>query len=988
MNEIKRIFRPERGFGFVEMLDGYIFTPEANAHKFIITQMVKANGEETEQAFAAGSIVSCRFLKSDKVTELLEGTLEDGAACVTLKPECYSVPGRFLITILVTSGSSVTCVYAASGTVIGADSENVNISEGASREIDEKIAEINAAAATAQAAVSQVQAAVAGVPAVIASIPQDYTTLSNSVGDLKSAVLRNEGFSDSVEWPADGEGKSINASGVEGTTTGFHVTGFMSVIPGNYVYERTTTGLSSGTTARIHGYTATDNSSWDSQLTSGSIGNGTKRIPFTVPNGIKYIRISCTNQGTYTEKLTLVGNLSDQVDDLNHLKEDSGISKNQLSGHDVGNNMYDGTWGWIQGNYNSTDTYLVHGPYINVTAGSSYTFGLADYDSGLTITYCSARFFDSSKAAIGDAISTNPGSGQLVTAPSGAAYMMLILNTGNVSTPISPAMIKESYAHTIIVKGTISDKAYTSDSNICSLKFWDWSRTRDLIGMDYIDNSPFYLYRKLEPKDVVFEYGGIQIANGRDIAEVSTSRMRMTDYVWMEKGAVISVDSASSYTFCVFMYSESPTPVETTDARVTAMFIGASGDANTPFRSDPYIIPQGCYVRIVIAGSSALPAGAKFSIEFHNCYTPHLSRLVKPTKGREIYGAPGGMYKYTWDVISPVPGAEGNLSNIYAMWDALVTAHSDFMERTTLGTDESGDYNVYQYTINSHTDRWWRPNGEYKTGDKNLKIIWVGTMHGDEPYQQYEDYYFFKDLLEHHDTDPVLQMIWCNTNFVIVPVANPWGYDHNKRYNYNTDEHPGVNINRNFPFEWELTDPDEDPQNYSGPSPASEQETQNLMKLVLSNDDAYFVVNRHGTGILAVWGLFGYTTSRYETDREVGQALAKQIDTYMKANYAWAREGVQNNEPNIGHAIYTWRRAKELHGAFDSWANYRGYHGILIESGNTLDKAGETSVYSNYQNTVQDVNRIDTTAVGNIIAAYVLNNKFVLSSDMMWQERI
>lgn len=189
MNEIKRIFRPERGFGFVEMLDGYIFTPEANAHKFIITQMVKANGEETEQAFAVGSTVSCRFLKSDKVTELLEGTLEDGAACVTLKPECYSVPGRFLITILVTSGSSVTCVYAASGTVIGADSENVNISEGASRAIDDAIAEINAAAATAQAAVSQVQTAVAGVPAVIASIPQDYTALSNSVGDLKSAVI-------------------------------------------------------------------------------------------------------------------------------------------------------------------------------------------------------------------------------------------------------------------------------------------------------------------------------------------------------------------------------------------------------------------------------------------------------------------------------------------------------------------------------------------------------------------------------------------------------------------------------------------------------------------------------------------------------------------------------------------------------------------------------------------------------------------------------
>lgn len=196
MNEIKRIFRPERGFGFVEPLDGYIFSPESYAHKFIITQMVKVNGADTEQAFAAGSTVSCRVLKSDQVTELVEGTLESGAACVTLPTECYSVPGKFLLTILVTTGSTITCVYAASGTVIGADSENVNVSEGASRAIDDKIAEINAAAATAQAAVSQVQAAVAGVPAVIASIPQDYTALSNSVGDLKSAF---KGYKYTVE---------------------------------------------------------------------------------------------------------------------------------------------------------------------------------------------------------------------------------------------------------------------------------------------------------------------------------------------------------------------------------------------------------------------------------------------------------------------------------------------------------------------------------------------------------------------------------------------------------------------------------------------------------------------------------------------------------------------------------------------------------------------------------------------------------------------
>lgn len=188
MIEIKRYFRPDRGFENVEQLNGYIFSPEAQAHTFIISQLVLVDGVETPAEFQSTATVSCRFLKHNQVTELVEGSIESGKAVVTLPAECYAVPGRFTMTILLTKDSSVTCIYAAAGSVLEADSENVNVSQNTVRNVDEKIAEINSASATAQAAVSQVQAAVAGVPAVIASIPQDYTALSNSVGNLKSAI--------------------------------------------------------------------------------------------------------------------------------------------------------------------------------------------------------------------------------------------------------------------------------------------------------------------------------------------------------------------------------------------------------------------------------------------------------------------------------------------------------------------------------------------------------------------------------------------------------------------------------------------------------------------------------------------------------------------------------------------------------------------------------------------------------------------------------
>lgn len=182
MITIKRTFCPGRGMIRPEELTGYVFSPEAAAHMFIITKMEKVDGQEAAVPFDAGTDISCRFIKANGVTELVDGDLtDDGAASITLPAECYQVPGRFILSIYAETSEETICIYSATATALAGDTEEINVSGNTKRTIDAQIAALNDAVENAQETVEQVQE-------VIASIPQDYTALSNSVSDLKSQV--------------------------------------------------------------------------------------------------------------------------------------------------------------------------------------------------------------------------------------------------------------------------------------------------------------------------------------------------------------------------------------------------------------------------------------------------------------------------------------------------------------------------------------------------------------------------------------------------------------------------------------------------------------------------------------------------------------------------------------------------------------------------------------------------------------------------------
>ncbi len=139
MIEIRRTFDPTLGLQDVEQLNGYVFSPESFAHTFFV--------EPTGGADFGGGQAFGFFLRADGRRIVINdmetaGVDPDGCAYVKLTPECYAVPGRFLLLILYAEGSSEIVIYAAESTVLSADGAETQIAAASALTIQEQLRRI------------------------------------------------------------------------------------------------------------------------------------------------------------------------------------------------------------------------------------------------------------------------------------------------------------------------------------------------------------------------------------------------------------------------------------------------------------------------------------------------------------------------------------------------------------------------------------------------------------------------------------------------------------------------------------------------------------------------------------------------------------------------------------------------------------------------------------------------------------------------------
>ena len=142
----------------IEDLCGMAFQAESGGHTFAISGV-----DDTGAVVPLSGTVTGVFRRPDNADIALTGASTGGVASVTLTDDCYAVPGRFGLTVFVTSGGQKTAVYAAVGTVAATNGGAV-------------------AGDTPQDVVDLINA----IAAAVATIPADYTALMGDIANTYS----------------------------------------------------------------------------------------------------------------------------------------------------------------------------------------------------------------------------------------------------------------------------------------------------------------------------------------------------------------------------------------------------------------------------------------------------------------------------------------------------------------------------------------------------------------------------------------------------------------------------------------------------------------------------------------------------------------------------------------------------------------------------------------------------------------------------------
>lgn len=157
-NIIKRVWNQNRLVN-IEDLTGMVFQAEADGHTFEISGV-----DDTGAAVELSGTVAGVFRRPDNADIALTGSASEGVVSVTLSEDCYAVPGRFALTIFVTSDGQTVAVYACVGTVAATSGGSV-------------------AGDTPQSVVDLI----ADIEAAVATIPPTYTDLMASIAPTYSS---------------------------------------------------------------------------------------------------------------------------------------------------------------------------------------------------------------------------------------------------------------------------------------------------------------------------------------------------------------------------------------------------------------------------------------------------------------------------------------------------------------------------------------------------------------------------------------------------------------------------------------------------------------------------------------------------------------------------------------------------------------------------------------------------------------------------------
>lgn len=180
------------------------------------------------------------------------------------------------------------------------------------------------------------------------------------------------------------------------------------------------------------------------------------------------------------------------------------------------------------------------------------------------------------------------------------------------------------------------------------------------------------------------------------------------------------------------------------------------------------------------------------------------------------------------DTVTPTLKA----ADILGRYDQLMSAHPEYVTRKQWGIASDGATPIYAYTLKRPEPPLTRNETTETTRVREIPAaMLVSGVHGHETAAVAHLYELIRMLCEEPDSHPLLDAIRWNVELVVVPMANPYGWDGRSDPNVWPRRNGNkVDINRNFPAGWSLAPTSSG--DYGGTEPLTEPEAQAIWAIM------------------------------------------------------------------------------------------------------------------------------------------------------------
>lgn len=271
----------------------------------------------------------------------------------------------------------------------------------------------------------------------------------------------------------------------------------------------------------------------------------------------------------------------------------------------------------------------------------------------------------------------------------------------------------------------------------------------------------------------------------------------------------------------------------------------------------------------------------------------------------------------------------------YAIYDDLVDEYDDYVTRIHYGTTATDEIPLYAYDFNPT---------KLKTGTSAVPrdlptVIWITGLHGYERQGVLTAGLFCRQLCNEWQRRAPMEYLRWNMRLIVIPVFNPEGFNANTRTNGN-----GVDLNRNFPTDWDLGDGDiltPGSSRYRGEAPLSEAESQAFVDLMDDLGDVAMIIDHHTSNLLSVQGFALWIGSSSASEQALSQRVLQEMNAFMKREFAFLAQ--DNSQYN--------RITQSIDGSLHRHYEVLGTPSILfeatqsIQSGNTIAQQRMTLEY-------------------------------------------